>query len=88
MKQIAIMFSIIVFLFLLVPSISLAQEKYRGDGEVETIDDNGIGDGDPIKNPEGDAPFDGGLSLLVAAGVAYGAKRAHSQRKKRKDIID
>lgn len=28
-------------------------------------------------------PIDGGLSILVAAGIGYGAKRLHDQRKKR-----
>ncbi len=28
------------------------------------------------------APIDGGVSLLIAAGVAYGAKKAHEHRKK------
>ncbi|MBW7893207.1 MAG: hypothetical protein H3C48_19770 [Chitinophagaceae bacterium] len=36
-----------------------------------------------IVPPEGsdEIPFDGGLSLLVAAGVAYGAKKAYDKRK-------
>jgi hypothetical protein len=29
-----------------------------------------------------DAPIDGGLSLLVAAGVGYGAKKIKEKRKK------
>jgi hypothetical protein len=36
--------------------------------------------GDPGGDP--DAPIDGGLSLLVAAGVGYGLKKANDQRKK------
>ena len=28
-----------------------------------------------------DAPIDGGLSVLLIAGVAYGAKRMHRQKK-------
>jgi len=36
--------------------------------------------GDPGEDP--DAPIDGGLSLLVAAGVGYGIKKANDQRKK------
>ncbi len=28
------------------------------------------------------APFDGGASLLIAAGVAYGIKKAYNSRKK------
>ena len=30
-------------------------------------------------------PFDGGLSLLVAAGIGYGIKKAYDKRKKEKD---
>ncbi len=32
-----------------------------------------IGDGDPGGDP--DAPIDGGVGLLIAAGVGYGVKR-------------
>lgn len=35
---------------------------------------------DPGQDP--DIPIDGGLSLLIAAGVAYGAKKAYDKRKK------
>ncbi len=37
-------------------------------------------------NPGGDpdVPIDGGLSLLLAAGVGYGAKKVHDARKKNK----
>ncbi|HWB26688.1 MAG TPA: hypothetical protein VG738_14935, partial [Chitinophagaceae bacterium] len=36
--------------------------------------------------PGGDpgAPIDGGISLLVAAGIGYGAKKARDARKKTK----
>jgi len=34
-------------------------------------DDGGIGD---------DVPLDGGLSLLVAAGIGYGAKKIHKRK--------
>ena len=30
----------------------------------------------------GDAPIDGGLSLLVAAGIAYGGRKIYNKRKK------
>ena len=36
---------------------------------------DGFGDGG------GDVPVDGGLSLLVAAGVGYGAKKIREKRK-------
>ncbi len=44
--------------------------------------------GDPGDDP--DAPIDGGVSLLVAAGVGYGIKKARDSRKKNKtvDLID
>jgi hypothetical protein len=32
-----------------------------------------------------EAPIDGGLSLLVAAGVGYGAKKVKDMRKKNKE---
>lgn len=38
--------------------------------------------GDPGEDP--DAPIDGGVSLLVAAGVGYGIKKARDSRKKNK----
>jgi hypothetical protein len=40
---------------------------------------NSITSEDPGGNP--DVPLDGGISLLVAAGVALGAKKAHAARK-------
>ncbi|HRP33885.1 MAG TPA: hypothetical protein PKV73_18435 [Agriterribacter sp.] len=36
---------------------------------------------DPGVDPD-DIPLDGGLSMLIAAGVAYGAKKAYDKRKK------
>ena len=35
---------------------------------------------------EGDAPIDGGLSLLVAAGVGYGAKKVREKRKQNNSV--
>ena len=41
--------------------------------------------GDPCfgSDPDAYCPVDGGLSLLVAAGIGYGAKKARDNRKKR-----
>lgn len=39
---------------------------------------------DPGAEPDADVPLDGGLSLLVAAGVGYGAKKM----KERKRILN
>lgn len=36
--------------------------------------------GDPDDTP---IPFDGGLSLVIAAGVGYGLKKAHNARKQK-----
>lgn len=38
--------------------------------------------GDPGDDP--DAPIDGGIGLLVAAGVGYGIKKAKDSRQKNK----
>lgn len=38
--------------------------------------------GGPGKDPDTEVPIDGGVSLLVAAGVAYAAKKAYDKRKK------
>jgi hypothetical protein len=41
--------------------------------------------GDPGGNPDDpiDVPFDGGISVLVAAGVAYGLKKRHDAKNSR-----
>ena len=33
-------------------------------------------------NTDPDAPIDGGVSLLIAAGVGYGVKKANARKKK------
>lgn len=41
-----------------------------------------IGDGEPgVDVNDSDVPFDGGVSLLVAAAVGYGLKKVHDKRK-------
>ncbi len=37
---------------------------------------------DGFGDPGGDVPVDGGLTLLVAAGIGYGAKKIKESRKK------
>lgn len=39
--------------------------------------------GDPGPGPVG-APFDGGITLLIAAGVGYASKKAYDKRKANK----
>ncbi len=41
---------------------------------------------DPAADP--DLPIDGGVSLLVAAGVGYGIKKYKDERKKREQQVD
>ncbi|HTN45236.1 MAG TPA: hypothetical protein VL098_02745 [Flavipsychrobacter sp.] len=36
---------------------------------------------DPGGDPDEPVPVDGGISLLVAAGVGYGAKKLHDAKK-------
>jgi hypothetical protein len=41
--------------------------------------------GGPGGDPDAEIPIDGGIGLLIAAGVAYGAKKAYDKRKKEED---
>lgn len=41
---------------------------------------------DPTTDPDQGIPLDGGLSLLVAAGIGYGVKKVRDNRKK-KNIV-
>lgn len=36
----------------------------------------------PVPGDPGATPIDGGLSLLVAAGIGYGAKKLYDKRRK------
>ena len=40
---------------------------------------------DPTDDPDTSVPFDGGISLLVASGVAYGVKQWRGNRKNNKE---
>ena len=40
------------------------------------------GPGDPGGDPDPNIPLDGGLSLLIAAGIGFAAKKAYDTRKK------
>ena len=42
--------------------------------------------GDPPTDPDAEVPFDGGLSVLLAAGAAYGTKKAVDYRKAMKEM--
>ena len=38
-------------------------------------------------DPDTNVPIDGGASILVAAGVAYGLKKIHDKRKQNKEEV-
>lgn len=40
------------------------------------------GPGGPGGDPDPAIPFDGGISLVIAAGVAYAAKKGYDKRRK------
>ena len=50
---------------------------------INTKAQSQFGGGDPSGDP--DAPIDGGVSLLIAAGIGYGIKK-NKERKNGKDI--
>ena len=58
-------------LLLLVISIGATSQAQTAPGFGDDVDDNSGSGGSSLPA----IPIDGGLSLLVAAGVAYGAKK-------------
>lgn len=66
MKAKFLLYVFATIMFVSLPSLSKAQ----------------IGDFDPGGDPDVPVPFDGGISLLVAAGIGYGVKKAYAKRKK------
>lgn len=58
---------LLLLLFLLLPGMGIAQDPPPGGG---------CDPFDPL------CPIDGGLTLLIAAGIGLGAKKAYQQRKK------
>ena len=71
-KQTQIIQILVILLVLLIPMLLMAQPVGNPYG---------TGGGDPDA-----APIDGGLSLLVAAGVGYGAKKLKERRQKRTTV--
>ncbi|MEO6405492.1 MAG: hypothetical protein ABIY51_02875 [Ferruginibacter sp.] len=41
---------------------------------------------DPCTDPDQPCPIDGGLSLLIAAGIAVGAKKAYNKKRKNNTV--
>ena len=59
--------TLLVLVILASTSVSFAQDAELGP--------------DPCVDPDLPCPIDGGLSLLIAAAVGIGAKKAYSQRR-------
>ena len=47
----------------------------------------GLGPNDPGGTSPGWVPIDGGLAVLLAVGVGYGAKKAYDYRSKKQKIL-
>lgn len=62
----------LIFYFLLMITLSVTASAQPG--------------GDPGGDPDADVPIDGGISILAAAGVAYGAKKLHEARKQKNEL--
>jgi hypothetical protein len=65
----------IQLLFLVFVACTITSSTYAQDAGLPP------GNDDPVN-----APIDGGVSLLIAAGVAYGAKKAYSHQKKNQHV--
>ncbi len=53
---------------------------------AQTDGDGGLESDDP--DAPTNVPFDGGISLLVAAGVAYGLKKKHDSKQQMQDRVN
>jgi hypothetical protein len=71
----------LIFSLALFTNNAMAQDEDR----LERNDPQDQGLNDPGRDPDNPLPLDGGLSLLLAAGAAYGGKKLVDQRKNRKD---
>ncbi len=71
-------FACIFFIF---AYTSLASARQLPPCEDGSMPDEG---GNCVDNPA--VPIDGGASLLIAAGVAYGLKKAYDKRKQDKKV--
>lgn len=65
--------TLLVLFILASTSVSFAQDAQLGP--------------DPCDDPDFPCPIDGGLSLLIAAAVGIGAKKAYSQRRSGADTV-
>lgn len=47
---------------------------------VVTFAQDGLDSGTDFPSPDSDLPIDGGVSLLLVAGIGYGAKKLYDKR--------
>jgi hypothetical protein len=80
--------SIIFLVVMILPELLMAQGLLEDPNDVSIAGGTGVtgGTGSGITYSGGtssrnDVPLDGGLSLLLAAGIGYGVKRARSKSK-------
>jgi hypothetical protein len=66
-----------MFMVLIAMTISVSSSAQTAPGFGDDVDDNG---GSGAQLPA--IPIDGGLSLLIAAGVGYGVKRVRDNKQK------
>lgn len=76
MKKLSLYFFILLFVAITAPLPGIAQTEVL-NGPLPTVQDPP----DPCTNPDVYCPIDGGLSLLIAAGIGLGARRAYNRRK-------
>jgi hypothetical protein len=67
-----LLFLLTTLFFMLLPTVLLLAQGGPGDP------------GDPGPDPDPAVPIDGGLTLLIAAGIGYAAKKGYDRRKKMK----
>ena len=69
----------------MVAQLSRPRNTYSATSYLKDYSSNSASSfrGDPGGNP--DVPIDGGISLLILAGAALGAKKMHAKRKESKD---
>ena len=73
-----------VLLLVVFSVFSNAYAKAQATGPCDPLaPEPGCEDYDPDTN----VPIDGGASILVAAGVAYGLKKIHDKRKQNKEEV-
>lgn len=76
MKKLSLYFFILLFVAITAPLLGMAQTEVL-NGPLPTVQDTP----NPCTSPDIYCPIDGGLSLLIAAGIGLGARRAYNRRR-------